>query len=139
MAELKKETKEQLEILLSDYVNIFSKHMTDPGKTYIIEMSLQPKASMNPLDQTPYTPAFQHNAWIKWEMTDFERAGIISSFTSNLTCPIIIVPKKKEPTTTYRMVVDFRQISQKLEYWSYPLMRIDWILLNYMKHESFWL
>ena len=48
--------------------------------------------------------------------------------SSYLKSSIIIVPKKKEPSTyevTYRMVVGFRKISEQLEYWSYPLMRIE--------------
>ena len=42
-------TKGQLEAMCKDYDDIFSKHMTDIGKSYLVQMSLQPKANIKPL------------------------------------------------------------------------------------------
>ena len=52
------------------------------------------------------------------ELKDLEKAGINSPSTSNFASPVIIFPKKKDPTThkiTYRMVVDFRKMNEQLE------------------------
>ena len=50
--------------------------------------------------------------------------------TSNFASTIVIVAKKKDPSTPviYRMVLDFRKINEQITYWSYPLMWIDRIL-----------
>ena len=48
----------------------------------------------------------------------------------NFAFLFIIVTNRKDPSThevSYRMAVDFRMINGQLEYWSYPLMRIDGI------------
>ena len=62
------------------------------------------------------------------ELTELERTGIISLPIPNFISPVIIVPKKKYPSTheiAFKMVIDFRKINEQLIYWSYPLMRID--------------
>ena len=71
-----------------------------------------------------------HHAWLSQDLTDLERADIISPSTSSFTIPVIIVPQKKNSPTndiSYRTVVDFRKISEQLEYWSFPLKRSDTI------------
>ena len=90
-------------------------------------MSLQPKDNIKPLNQKPYTLPLRHHTWLRQELTDLEKVGIISPCTSNFASLGIIVPKKKDPTRhkiTCRMVVDFRKINEQLEYWSYPLICI---------------
>ena len=51
-AYINKQTKEQLAKLCNDY---FLKHMTDVGKTNLIQMSLQPKDNMRPLHKICHT------------------------------------------------------------------------------------
>ena len=119
--------------MCKDYNDIFSKHMADFGKTDLVQMSLQPKDNIKPLNQKSYTLALKHYAWLRQELKDLEKAGIISPSTSNFTSPVIIVPKKEDPTTCeimYRMVVDIRKKNEQLEYWSHPLMCIDRIFSN---------
>ena len=60
--------------------------------------------------------------------TDLQKTGIIFPSTSGFTSSVIIGLKKKDPSThevTYRMVVDFRKSNEQLEYWPFPLMRIQ--------------
>ena len=71
-------TKGQLEAMCKDYEDIFSKHMTDIGKTNLVQMSLQPKNNIKPLNQKPYTLALGHHAWLRQELTDLHKLGIIS-------------------------------------------------------------
>ena len=51
------------------------------------------------LKPKPYTLPLKHHAWLRQELTDLEKAGIISPSTSNFASPVIIVPKKKDPAT----------------------------------------
>ena len=82
-------------------------------------MSLQPKDNIKPLNQKPYILPLGHHAWLKQELIDFKKAGIISPSTPNFSSLVIIDPKKKDPTIqgiTYMMVVDFRKMNEQLEY-----------------------
>ena len=91
------------------------------GKTDLIQMSLKPKDNIKPLYQKPYMLLLRHHAWLQKELIDLESVSIISPSTLIFASPIIIVPKKKDPTTNeiaYRMVIDFRKINEQLEYWS---------------------
>ena len=102
--------------------------MTDIGKTDLVQMSLQPRDNIKAINQKPYTLTLRHHAWLRQELRDMEKAGIMSPSTSKFASLVIIVPKKKDPTTheiTYMMVVDFRKMNEELGYWSYPLMHID--------------
>ena len=98
-ADIDTNTKGQLEGMCKDYDDIFSKHMTDIGKTDLVQMSLQPKDNIKPLNQKLYALPLSHHAWLRQELRDLEKVGIISPSTSNFASPIIIVPKKKDPTT----------------------------------------
>ena len=73
-------------------MNLFSKHTTDIGKTNLAQMSLIPKENIKPLDQNSYTLPLKHHIWLRKER-DLERAGIITSSTSNFASLVIKVPK----------------------------------------------
>ena len=127
-ADIDTNTKGKLEAMCKDCDKIISKHMTDIDKTDLVQMSLQPKDNVKPFNQNQYTLPLRHHAWLRQELTDLEKAGIIFPSTANFASPVIIVPKKKDPGTykiIYRMVVDFRKMNEQLEYWFYPLMCID--------------
>ena len=102
--------------------------MTDIGKTDLVQMSLQPLKNIKPLNQKLYTLPLRHHEWLRQELTVLEKTGIISPSTSNFASLLIIAHKKKDPITheiTYRMVVDFRNVNEQLEYLSFPLVHID--------------
>ena len=127
-ADINTNTKGQLEAMYKNYDDMFSKSVTDIGKTDLVPMSLQHKGNIKPLNQKPYTLPLRHHAWLRQELTDLEKAGIISLSTSDFASQVIIAHKKKDPTTheiTFKMVVGFRKMNEQLEYWSYPLMCID--------------
>ena len=60
-------------------------------------MTLHTKNNMKALDQEPYMLHLQYHAWLQQELTDLERAGIISQSISNFASLIIIAPKKERP------------------------------------------
>ena len=94
-----KQAKEKLEKLCNSYMDILLKHITAIGKTDLVQMSLQTKGSMRHLYQMLYTLPIWHHVWLWQELTNLERAGIISSSTSSFSSTFIIVPKKKDLTT----------------------------------------
>ena len=62
-----------------------------------------------PICQKPYTLALKHYEWVKKEVEQLERAGIITRSVSPWTSPIVIVPKKSVPDKPprRRMCIDF--------------------------------
>ena len=70
----------------------------------------------------------KQHAWLRNELTDIEKTGIISPLTSTLALSIIIISKRKDLFTqelTCKIVVEFRKICEQFEYWCHSLMRID--------------
>ena len=115
-ADIDTNTKGQLEAMCKNYDDIFSKYATDTGKTDLVQISLQPKDNIKPLNQNPYTLPLRHHASLKQELTNLEKSRSNFSIYFKL-CKFIVVPKMKDPTThkiTYRMVVDFRKMNEKL-------------------------
>ena len=92
-----KQTKEKLTKVCHSYTDIFSKHATDVGKTDLVQMTFKWKGDIKPLDQNHYTLVLQHHTWLKQELTELERAGIITPSTWDFERSVIMVPKKKEP------------------------------------------
>ena len=80
-------------------MDMISKHTTDTGKIRLSSIYLIPKDNIMPLDKKPYTLPLKHHTWLRKELTDLEKEGIISPSTSNFASPIIIVPKKEDPST----------------------------------------
>ena len=59
------------------------------------------------------------------ELTNVERADIVSLFISSFSSLIIRIPKMRDPFThevSYWIDVDLRKIKEQREYWFYPLM-----------------
>ena len=101
------------------YMDEFSKHAIDTGKTDSVQIMLIPKDSITPLYDKWYTVYLKHNVSLMRKLTDLEKAGIIHPSTSNFASPIIIIQKKRDPSTheiTYRMVVGFMKMNEQLEY-----------------------
>ena len=100
--------------------------MTDIRKQTLYKCHSSIGHARNLYTKSPIHFSLQCHAWLQQEQNSLERTGIIS--TSNFASPIIIVPKKYDPSTkkiSYRMVVDFRKIKQQHKYWSHPVMSID--------------
>ena len=55
-ATTKAKTKDKFQKIFDDYTDIFSKHPTDIGKTYLVEMILLPKDNIRPLDKKSHYP-----------------------------------------------------------------------------------
>ena len=72
-ADINTNTKGQLEAMCKDYDDIFSKHMTDIGKTNVVQMSLQPKDNIKPLNQKPYALSLRCHVWLRQELIDLKK------------------------------------------------------------------
>ena len=102
---VRSQTKDKLYKLSDHYMDILLKHVTDIGKTDLVQMALVIKDDVKPLDQKWYmlSPHLAKN-----ELTNLEKAGTISPSFFKF-CISLLVSKKKDPSThevTYRIVIN---------------------------------
>ena len=66
-----------------------------------------------PIASRPYTLPLKHYDWVRMEITQLERADIITKSISPWASPVVIVPKKMIPGAPpeRRMCVDFRRLN----------------------------
>ena len=105
-----------------------------------MQITLIPRANTKPLDQKLYTLPLKHNPWLRKELTDLEKVGIISPSASNFASPITIHSMKKDLSMheiIYSTVAGFRKINEQLKYSSYPLMRIGRIISKLYKAKLY--
>ena len=123
-------TTSQETCLLSYVMNtwtVFPNTLHILAKTDLVQGMLIPRQYQNPRPETLHMSP-KNKIWLRKEVMDLEKAGIISPSASNFTSPVVIVPKKRIPSThkmTYRMVANFRKINEQFRYWSFLLMRIN--------------
>ena len=109
------ETKVKFDNLCKDFQDIISQGSTDIGKTLLVEMDIETGDSP-PIASRPYTLPLKHYDWVRKEITQLERADIITKSISPWASPVVIVPKKTVPGAPpeRRMCVDFRRLNSKL-------------------------
>ena len=114
-APLTKEIKKKLENLLERYSEAFSQGPTDIGHSNLVTMDIDTGDSP-PISQRPYTISLKHLDWVRAELENLERAGIIEQCISPWGSPIVIVPKKSAPGEPIqrRMCVDYRALNALL-------------------------
>ena len=93
--------------------------MKELGQTNIIQHTIQlldersVSKGNRPLDQ-------KDQIWIKQELKDLLKRGIIRESTSPYSAPIVVVDKK---TDDRRMCIDYRDLNAKIKKNSYPIPR----------------
>ena len=129
------ETHESFCQLLDKYQAAFFTSSEDIGHTELITMDIDTGLSW-PVSQRPYTLPLKHHNWVKKEIEQLERAGVIEKNLSPWASPIVIVPKKLGPgePPKRRMCMDYHHINAlqtKVDSSSrgcmslYPLPKID--------------
>ena len=90
------ETKVKFTKLCDDFQDIVSQGSTDIGKTLLVEMDIETGDSP-PIASRPYTLPLKHYDWVRKEITQLERADIITKSISLWASPVVIVLKKAVP------------------------------------------
>ena len=112
-ANISDSTKQKFEELADRFKTIFSKDNCDIGRSDLITMDIDTGDSP-PVAQRPYPLALKHYDWVKQEIENLERAGVIVESMSKWASPVVVVPKKSAPDEPprRRLCVDFRKINQ---------------------------
>ena len=114
-AEVTGENKGKFKLLCEEFEDIFSKSLSDIGKTPLITMDIDTGDSP-PVCQRPYNLPLKHREWVQKELETLEKAGVIVRSISPWASPIVVVPKKTEPgePPRRRLCVDYRVINSLL-------------------------
>src|SRR6266542_5429614 len=104
--------------VLEEYKDIQFESMKELGRTNIIQHTIQlldkqPVSKGNrPLDQ-------KDQIWIKQELKDLLKRGIIRELTSLYLAPIVVVDKK---IGDRHMYIDYRDLNVKIKKKNYPII-----------------
>ena len=74
--------------------------INDIGHTRLIEMDIETDPKLPPIASRPYTLPLKHQGWVRKELEDLEKAGIIQRCLSPYASPILIVPQQCPPGST---------------------------------------
>ena len=114
--------------MVSEFSDIYSQGIHDIGRTNIIQHRVILKdENIPPLYQTPYSiKNIEKRKFVKKEIDDMEKNGFIRKSYSPWASPIVIVDKKDG---SKRFCVDYRKLNKLTRADSYPLPRIDDLLI----------
>jgi len=116
--------KSSMQSLLFEFGDIFS---DVPGKTTMIEHTITLQANAKPFCGMPYRLSPDKAEFVKQELADLKKQGIITDAPpdSAWAAPIVVVPKADGG---WRMCTDFRRLNELSVPDPYPLPRIDDLL-----------
>ena len=92
-APIDRKTTLDLEKLLEQCSDAFTKDTTQIGTTPLIEMDID-IGDNPPIVKRPYTIALKHYDFVKEEINKLLNAGVIRESNSNWSAPIVVVPKQ---------------------------------------------
>lgn len=100
------------------------------SKTNVYEQKIHLREFSTPVYTRPYRLPQIQKEEIKKQIQQMIKDDIIEETRSEWNSPLLVVPKKsdKDGNRKWRVVVDYRQLNQKLEYDKFPLPAITEIL-----------
>ena len=129
------EYQDQLQALILENKAVFSVNAADVGKSKTsrrrkIQLRLTSDKEVNVKN---YRCPLKLRPTLKMLIDDLIEAGIVEEcLESDFNSPCMLVPKKAPPgKCQYRLVIDFRQLNKVLENVTYPIPRIQDILVEF--------
>ena len=113
--------------LTQEYRDICAKNQTDIGRTNITKHKIL-TGDATPISQVPYRMSPQKKEFLRQEIANMEKDGIIRKSTSPWASPVVIVDKKDG---TYRICIDYRKLNKVTKPDAFPLPRIDDMLESF--------
>ena len=116
-AHIPQEAKNGMPSLLErEYYSIISKSPTDVRRTNLFEMDI-PTMGL-PVVCKPHPILLKYQKFVDEEIKLLENAGCISKSLSPCAAPVIIVPKKSDPTSPckqqFHLVLDYRSLNKSI-------------------------
>jgi hypothetical protein len=114
--------RQQLMTMLHEFQHVFGEQ---PGRTTLIEHSIQLVDGAKPVRQAPYRLHPEKLRSVNAEISDLLKAGIIEESESPWAAPIVVVPKSDG---SGRLCTDFRRLNLLTVADPFPMPRIDSLL-----------
>ena len=86
-----------------------------------------------PIKNRPYKTPIQYREWMRREIKEMEKTGIIRRSNSPWASPVVVVPKKTgDPENPFspRLCVDYRKLNEVTKKDAHPIPNIDDILIQ---------
>ena len=110
-AELSPEVQQQLEAFLQEFSDMLSRSSLDIGLTHLKEMVLNTKPGSIPVVSKPYSLPLKCHKFVKEELTNLLKAGLIEWSSSPYAALIMVVPCKAPAGSSLpeikRLVIDY--------------------------------
>jgi len=122
MAHLTEQQQQDLKNLFVEYSAVFS---PIPGKTTLATHHINIPPGTRPVRCTPYRLSPEKAEYLKKDLEELQKLGIIEETTSPWASPIVMVPK---PDNTLRLCTDFRRVNALTTPDPYPMPRVEELL-----------
>ena len=143
--ELQPEIQKALDDLVQEFDDIFAVDNSDVGKAARDDVVI--KLTTNaPVVQRNYRTPLKFRDWLKQELKDLMKAGIIEISESQYNSPALVVPKKLDEHAAasdvtaskgMRLVVDYRQLNKVIEDANFPIPRVQDLVTQYKGKDVF--
>ena len=125
--------QQELQNFLEQHQSAFAKDLSQLGKTNLVQHEI-PLESNTPIRQRAYHTAPIEQQFIKEEVENMLKQGLIQPSESPWASPVVLVKKKNRKT---RFCVDYRKLNSITRRDGYPLPRIDELLDSFGKAKYF--
>jgi hypothetical protein len=119
MENLPEERSVDLLKLLNEYEDIFQEL---PGRTNLIKHQIQLETGTKPSHSLPYRLDPQKQAFVKQEIEDLLKQGIIEESSSAWSAPVVVVSKSDG---NFRLCIDYRKLNTNTTSDPYPMPHIE--------------
>lgn len=113
--------------LMTEYQDVCAKSQTDIGRTNILKHKIL-TGDRPPISQAPYRMNPQKRDFLREEIVNMEKSGIVRKSVSPWASPVVIVDKKDG---SYRICIDYRKLNKITKADAFPLPRIDDLLESF--------
>ncbi|KAH9138039.1 hypothetical protein AeRB84_017518, partial [Aphanomyces euteiches] len=118
------EQRELLRKTLLDFADIFVDTSKAPGRTHLVEFSIDTGDSA-PIRSAPYRTSKAEDDIMEAEINQYQDLGLIRPSKSSWASPVLMIRK---PDGSIRFCIDYRRLNKVTVKDSYPMPRIDDLL-----------
>ncbi|KAH9133302.1 hypothetical protein AeRB84_020594, partial [Aphanomyces euteiches] len=118
------EQRELLRKTLLDFADIFVDTSKAPGRTHLVEFSIDTGDSA-PIRSAPYRTSKAEDDIMEAEINQYQDLGLIRPSKSPWASPVLMIRK---PDGSIRFCIDYRRLNKVTVKDSYPMPRIDDLL-----------
>lgn len=127
---LNNEERLSIEQICAKYPDIFHLPRDKLTVTNVYEQSIRLKDNVTPVYRKPYRIPFVQKKEVDRQVQEMLNNNIIEKSVSEWSSPVLIVPKKADRNgeKKWRVVVDYRQLNERIQDDKFPLPNINEIL-----------